>query len=145
MFYFFKERIIQNSQRSSQESRRSDCSVPDQICVPMSFKFSLSQTIQMTQSLSISDHDDQQQYQQLDSTPRLQYPTHNIDPLSEFSTPFLASMAFPTLFPRGVGDPWTLSRHSDSTTQLMKFRHLLRYCEVHNEKITMKFTITMKP
>lgn len=48
-------------------------------------------------------------------------------------------MAFPTLFPTGAGDPWRLSCHSDSTTFLMKFRHLLRYCEYVDDQLECRF------
>lgn len=34
-----------------------------------------------------------------------QWPTASNEPLNEYQTPFLATMAFPTLFPDGKGDP----------------------------------------
>ena len=41
-------------------------------------------------------------------------------------------MAFPILFPTGRGDPWKLNRFTKSDKYLMRFRHLLRYCEVNS-------------
>ena len=35
----------------------------------------------------------------------MDWPSIGNDPLSEFTTPFLASVAFPVLFPDGKGDP----------------------------------------
>lgn len=37
------------------------------------------------------------------------YPTRSSTPLSEFKTPYLASMAFPGLFPTGRGDPFAIT------------------------------------
>jgi hypothetical protein len=47
--------------------------------------------------------------------------------MSEFSTPNLASMAFPTLFPDGRGDPFAISANYTDKTRLLKIRHLMLY------------------
>lgn len=137
----FKDQIHhRSSQTRMPEAHQTVISGLDQLEPPQSFEMSLSQAIIMTQSMSISnDNEPPQQSQHIDSTPRVPYPPRDYDPLSEFSTPYLGSMAFPTLFPLGAGDPWALSRHSDATSQLMKFRHLLRYAEHFNEKLECRF------
>ena len=106
------------------------------------FESSLSQTLNLTQNLSIraTQHSSPAQIESSpDLTPRLPYPQRDHDPLSDFSTPYLASMAFPTLFPTGAGDPWKLGAYSDTASQLMKFRHLFRYCEVIGGQMECRF------
>ena len=41
------------------------------------------------------------------------WPTVDNEPLNEYLTPFLATLAFPTLFPDGKGDPTNPSLHRD--------------------------------
>ena len=41
------------------------------------------------------------------------WPTVDNEPLDEYLTPFLATLAFPTLFPDGKGDPTNPSLHRD--------------------------------
>ena len=49
-------------------------------------------------------------------------------PINEFRTPGLATLAFPTLFPYGTGDPTYPGRQRDvSLTE--GFKHLIRYGE----------------
>lgn len=130
-------------QLSSQEVNNIQVSRADldqQIAADI-FSQSLSQAIQMTQSLSLS-HESEHQASPSDAndlTPRVPYPPRDHDPLSEFTTAYLASKAFPTLFPTGAGDPWRLDAYSDANTQLMKFRHLLRYCEEVDGKLEFRF------
>ena len=69
----------------------------------------------------------------------LDYPTCSEISLNDYSTPYLAAKAFPTLFPYGTGDPWAVIRNSDGKTILEKSRHLLRYCEVSNGKREFRF------
>ena len=38
-------------------------------------------------------------------TQGMSWPTVDSEPINEYTTPFLATMAFPTLFPDGKGDP----------------------------------------
>lgn len=42
---------------------------------------------------------------QLSGDKPLNWPSHEEPPLNEYTTPFLATMAFPTLFPEGNSDP----------------------------------------
>ena len=46
---------------------------------------------------------------QLSGDKPLNWPSHEQPPLNEYTTPFLATTAFPTLFPDGNGDPTNLS------------------------------------
>ena len=66
------------------------------------------------------------------------------EPLNEFSCQFLASMAFPTLFPDGKGDPtnnavfWdTLTNTSQSFAA--KLKHLIKFSEKIDEKGVYRF------
>ena len=54
--------------------------------------------------------------------------------LGEFTTPSIASMAFPTLFPDGVGDPTNLStirsiNGNDIETFAVKLKHSVKFAE----------------
>ena len=51
---------------------------------------------------------------------KLRWPTVIDDPFNEYNTPFLATLAFPTLFPDGSGDPLNPALHS-----LIEIFHLL--------------------
>jgi hypothetical protein len=67
------------------------------------------------------------------------------EPLSEFDCQFLASMAFPTLFPDGKGDPTNsalLSDTSKNTTQSFaaKLKHLIKFSEKIDGKWAYRFT-----
>lgn len=61
--------------------------------------------------------------------PRLPYPIRDQDPVSEFSTGYLGTLAFPCLFLNGRGDPWQLTAESVPEKRLGNMRHLLKYCE----------------
>lgn len=61
------------------------------------------------------------------------------DILSEFNNQYLATLAFPTLFINGDGDPWILNEHSDTVSAISKIRHLLKYSEIVNGKIECRF------
>jgi len=74
--------------------------------------------------------------------------THNwtigSEPLSEFSVQFLASMAFPTLFPDGKGDPTNIAVVSDiSTNSTQSFaerlKHLIKFAEYIDGKWIYRF------
>lgn len=59
---------------------------------------------------------------------RSDWPDINQTPVNEFQTPFLATMAFPTLFPYGRGDPTNPGRQrAVSLTDGLK--HLIKYAE----------------
>ncbi len=63
----------------------------------------------------------------------MQYPLHENDPLNEYNTPYLASMAFPTLFPYGSGDIFGADPHSNKKSFVQKFRYLLKFCEINDD------------
>lgn len=75
----------------------------------------------------------QQQEEQLiraaiNGTDPLDWPQIDGQPINEFQTPGLASMAFPTLFPYGAGDPTNPARHR--VVDLTKaFKQLMRYAD----------------
>ena len=50
-------------------------------------------------------------------TTHMPWPTVNNEPLNEYQSPFLATLAFPTLFPDGKGDPTNPSLHRDMAFQ----------------------------
>ena len=58
----------------------------------------------------------------------LEWPTIEQNALNEFSTEGMASMAFPTLFPYGKGDPTSSSRHY-KISHADAFKHLIRYAD----------------
>ena len=58
------------------------------------------------------------------------WPTVDNEPTNEYLTPFLATMAFPTLFPDGKGDPTNLSLNSDVHFD-ERIKHL-KYAEKEN-------------
>lgn len=103
----------------------------------------LSQAISQSLSISVPSQTTQGT-PPLSSTPRLPYPPRDIDPLNEWNTNYLAAMAFPTLFPTGQGDLWKLSSHSNSTSFIIKFRHLLRYSE-YNPDGSLEFRFASHP
>lgn len=67
------------------------------------------------------------------------YPAHSQTPLSEFNTPFLASMAFPGLFPTGRGDPFAITNSTEKETLLNKVKNLLYYGEVVENELECRF------
>ena len=69
--------------------------------------------------------------QQLSFSHRNQHmarPTIDNQPINEYLTPFLATMAFPTLFPDGRGDPTNPSLYQDVPIG-ERIKHLLKYAE----------------
>ena len=56
------------------------------------------------------------------------WPTIDEQPLSEFTTPFLAIMAFPTLFPDGTGESTNCSAHRDVAFD-EKVKHVTKFSE----------------
>ena len=58
--------------------------------------------------------------------------------LNEYVTPFLATMAFPTLFPDGKGDPTNPSLRRDIPLG-ERVKHLLKFGENKNDKWVYRF------
>ena len=76
--------------------------------------------------------------QQLSSTQPMSWPTVDSEPINEYTTPFLATMAFPTLFPDGKGDPTnpSLYRHVQLGERI---KHLLKYAEWRDSRWIYRF------
>ena len=66
------------------------------------------------------------------------WPTVDNEPLNEYLTPFLATLAFPTLFPDGKGDPTNLLLHRD-VPLAERVKHLLRFGENIDGKWLYRF------
>ena len=64
----------------------------------------------------------------------LDYPAISKNPLPERTTHRIAAMAYPTLFPKGAGDPTNPAlKRSKDITLAQKIQHLLFYIEDENE------------
>lgn len=68
---------------------------------------------------------------------KLNWPTVADDPL-EYTTLFLAILAFPTLFPDGKGDPTNRSLYRD-VSFVSRIQHLLRFAKCINDKFNFRF------
>lgn len=71
-------------------------------------------------------------------TQRIQWPERDTKAINEFKTELLATMAFPTLFPDGKGDP-TNSATKRNVTLGEKVKHLIRFGERINDKWEYRF------
>ncbi|XP_020896155.1 uncharacterized protein LOC110235051 [Exaiptasia diaphana] len=76
--------------------------------------------------------------QQLLGDEPMSWPTVEDQPLNEYQTPFLATMAFPTLFPDGKGDPTNQALARD-VSLLDRVRHLIKFAEKVNGKWVYRF------
>lgn len=65
---------------------------------------------------------------QLSGEKPLNWPSHEEPPLNEYTTPFLATMAFPSLFPDGNGDPTNPSVVRNVSLH-DGIKHLLKFAE----------------
>lgn len=66
------------------------------------------------------------------------WPTVSNEPLNEYTTPYLATMAFPTLFPDGKGDPTTPSVNRD-VPFCNRIKHLLKFGKLVNQRWVYRF------
>ena len=66
------------------------------------------------------------------------WPTVDSEPINEYTTPFLATLAFPTLFPDGKGDPTNPSLHQDMQLG-ERIKHLLKYTEKKDGRWIYRF------
>ena len=64
---------------------------------------------------------------------KLNWPPRNASPLNEFKIEFLATMAFPTLFPDAKGDPTNRGVMQDITLG-EKRKHLIKFGQYSDEK-----------
>ena len=67
------------------------------------------------------------------------WPTVDSDPLNEYNTPFLATLAFPTLFPDSKGDPTNPSLRRD-VSLADRVKHLLKFGEQKEGKWVYRFS-----
>ena len=71
-------------------------------------------------------------------TNRMNWPTVMNEPINEYTTAFLATLAFPTLFPDGKADPTNPSTTRD-VNFINKVKHLLKFAESVNGKWNFRF------
>ena len=69
---------------------------------------------------------------------KVNWPHRNSSPVNEFKIEYLATMAFPTLFPDGKGDPTNSATMRDVTLG-DKIKHLIKFAEYNNRKWTYRF------
>ena len=75
---------------------------------------------------------------QLSENAPLLWPTLENEPLNEYQVSHLATMAFPTLFPDGKGDPTNQGLLRDVTLS-ERIKHLLKFAEVVDGKWVYRF------
>ena len=68
----------------------------------------------------------------------MEWPTVDDEPLNEYQTAYLATMAFPTLFPDGKGDPTNQALLRDVSLQ-ERIKHLIKFAENCNGKWVYRF------
>ena len=73
-------------------------------------------------------------------TTKISWPPIGDQPLNDYTTPFLATMAFPCLFPDSKGDPNNPSLCRDITLA-NKIQHLIKFAEFINEKRVYRFAL----
>ena len=73
---------------------------------------------------------------------KIRWPERGQIPVSEFKVEFLATMAFPTLFPDSKGDP-TNSGTKRDITFCEKIKHLIKFGEKKDEKWHYRFAHTL--
>lgn len=71
-------------------------------------------------------------------TGKMNWPTIEDNPLNEYSISGLATLAFPSLFPDGKGDPTNLCLHRDVPFN-ERIKHLLKFPETINGKFYFRF------
>ena len=80
----------------------------------------------------------QQQLSCNHNTKHVPWPTVDNEPINEYLTPFLATMAFPTLFRDGRGDPTNPSLYQDVPLS-DRIKHLLKFGEKNDGKWIYRF------
>ena len=69
---------------------------------------------------------------------KIDWPTIEDQPFNEYTTPFLATLAFPTLFPDGKGDPTNPCLQRD-VPFCKGIQHLIKYAENINGNMVYRF------
>ena len=75
---------------------------------------------------------------QISASEPLNWPTVDNQPVNEYETSYLATMAFPTLFPDGRGDPTNQALLRD-VPLYEKIKHLVKFAEKINNKWVYRF------
>ena len=70
---------------------------------------------------------------------KIRWPERGQIPVSEFKVEFLATIAFPTLFPDSKGDP--TNSGTKNVTFREKIKHLIKFGEKKNEKWYYRFAV----
>ena len=99
---------------------------------------------EMSSFLSVGKQQQQQQEieavrNQLSKNEPMEWPTVENEPLSEYQVSHLATMAFPTLFPDGKGDPINQGLLRDVPLQ-ERIKHLLKFAEIIDGKWAYRFS-----
>lgn len=101
-----------------------------------------NESTEMSSFLPVGEHQQQEieavRNQLLSAQELMEWPSVGDEPLNEYQTPFLATMAFPSLFPDGKGDPTNPSLLRDVTLQ-DRIKHLLKFAENSDEKWVYRF------
>ena len=63
----------------------------------------------------------------------MSWPSVEEQPLNEYQTPYLATMAFPTLFPDGKGDPTNQALLRDVPLP-ERIKHIIKFAEKIDDK-----------
>ncbi len=100
-----------------------------------------NQTTEMSSFVPVSEKQKQEVSairDQLFSNEPLNWPIIDDQPINEYQTPFLATLAFPTLFPNGKGDPTNPSFLKDIPLG-ERVKHLIKFAEHINGKWIYRF------
>ena len=100
-----------------------------------------NQTTEMSSFVPVSEKQKQEVSairDQLFSNEPLNWPIIDDQPINEYQTPFLATLAFPTLFPNGKGDPTNPSLLKDIPLG-ERVKHLIKFAEHINGKWIYRF------
>ena len=68
----------------------------------------------------------------------INWPSTEGNPLNEYKTPYLATMAFPTLFPDSKGDPTNLSLCRE-VSFADRIKHLIKFGDISDGRLTYRF------
>ena len=123
------------TQSNNTEDVESDFNLPDEEKV-------YDSETEVTSSISIPDkvlHEVDAIDQEIsDISNNVSWPSVENEPLNEYSTPFLASMAFPTLFPDAKGDPTNPSVYREVAFPA-KVKHLIKFADFVDGKFEYRF------
>ena len=70
-------------------------------------------------------------------------PSTEGNPLNEYKTPYLATMAFPTLFPGSKGDPTNLSLCREASFA-DRIKHLIKFGDISDGRLAYRFACHLR-